>query len=57
MNKSITLSKEDWITIITGLDRAAELADQYVEMEECPEAKAELDAYCDLIRLIQKEIA
>jgi hypothetical protein len=57
MNKSITLSKEDWITIITGLDRAAELADQVVEMEECPEAKAELDAYCNLIRLIQNEIA
>ena len=57
MHKSITLSKEDWITIITGLDRAAELADQFVEMEKCPEAKAELDAYCNLIRLIQNEIA
>jgi hypothetical protein len=57
MNKSITLSKEDWITIITGLDRAAEMADEVVEMEMCPEAKAELDAYCNLIRLIQNEIA
>ena len=57
MNKTITLSKEDWITIIGGLDRAAELADQVVELEKCPEAKAELDAYCNLIRLIQNEIA
>jgi len=57
MNKSITLSKEDWTTIITGLDRAAEMADEVVKMEKCPEAKAELDAYCNLIRLIQNEIA
>lgn len=57
MNKTITLTKEEWITIIDGLDRAAELADQVVEMEECPEAKAELDAYCNLIRTIQNAIA
>jgi hypothetical protein len=57
MNKSITLSNEDWIKVITGLDRAAEMADEVVEMEGCLEAKAELNAYCNLIRLIQNEIA
>lgn len=57
MNKTITLSKENWITIIDGLDRAAEMADQVVELEQCPEAKAELDAYCNLIRIIHNEIA
>lgn len=57
MNKTITLSKEDWITIIGGLDRAAEMTDQVLELEQCPEAKAELDAYCNLIRIIHNEIA
>jgi hypothetical protein len=57
MNKTITLTKEEWITIVDGLDRAAEMADQVLELEECPDAKAELDAYCNLIRLIRNEIA
>ena len=57
MNKSITLSKDDWKTIIKGLDCAAEMANEVSKLHECEEARAEEAAYETLINLIQKEIA
>ena len=57
MNKSITLSRDDWETIIKGLDCAAEMANEVSKLHECEEAQAEVNAYETLISLIQKEIA
>ena len=60
MNKSITLSRDDWKTIIKGLDCAAEMANEVSKLHGCEEAQAEVEAYEALITLIQwrlKEIA
>lgn len=55
MNKSITLSKNDWNTIIEGLSYAAEQAEEVAEMY--PEAQNDADAYTALINLIHESIA
>jgi hypothetical protein len=56
MNKSITLSKDDWYTVIEGLDCAAEMAKEVVKLHECSDAQAEVNAYYALIDLIHKEL-
>lgn len=53
MNKTITLSKTDWETIIEGLSYAFEEAQEAEGYDENPRA----ESYKTLINLIAKKIA
>lgn len=53
MNKSITLSKKDWETIIEGLSYAFEEAQERGGYDENPRA----ESYEALINLIAEEVA
>lgn len=55
MNKSITLSKEDWDTVIEGLSYAFENAQEVSAI--CPDAEEDIDRYNNLIDLITEKLA
>lgn len=55
MNKTITLSKEQWDTVIEGLSYAFEQAQEVSAI--CEEAEEDIDRYNNLIDLITEKLA
>ena len=55
MNKTITLSKEQWHTVIEGLSYALEQAQEVSAI--CEEAEEDVDRYNDMINLIAEKLA
>lgn len=55
MNKTITLSKEQWDTVIEGLSYAFENAQEVSAI--CPDAEEDIDRYNNLIDLITEKLA
>jgi hypothetical protein len=55
MNKTITLNKKDWDTIITGLSYAFEQALEVAET--MPEWQDDADAYNEVLDLLTEKLA
>lgn len=57
MNKTITLSEQDWCMILDALQQAAELDDQVLELEHNADTQQQLHAHCNLMHTIQNALA